>query len=388
MRFTRERYQNGCLAREDREASPCVWIFRWRENKPEGRVHRKIVVGTVEEYPTRTAALKAVDALRINTNSENGSPLTVNQLTTHYLEKELSKKAYSTSQVYRVYLGKWVLPKWGICKPSDVKAVAVEEWLGNLALANGSKAKIRNIMSALFKHAIRYGWLERNPITPVRQSAKRERVPDVLEVEEIKRLLSELTQPYSTMVFLAATTGLRVSELLALKWGDVSFDTNEIKLSRAIVHQVVGPMKTETSQKPVPMDDLLAEYLSRWHGESMYNQPEDWVFASSRMHGKQPYWPENLLRRHLRPAARRAGITKVVGWHSFRRTFATLLKGAGEDVKTTQELMRHANSRITLDVYAQALTPAKRSAQRKVALAIQPVFLSVPTEKPDLAVTH
>jgi integrase len=58
----------------------------------------------------------------------------------------------------------------------------------------------------------------------------------------------------------------------------------------------------------------------------------------------------------------RAGVTKLVGWHSFRRTFAALLKGSGEDVKTTQELMRQTSSRITMDVYAQALTPAKRSA--------------------------
>jgi integrase len=64
---------------------------------------------------------------------------------------------------------------------------------------------------------------------------------------------------------------------------------------------------------------------------------------------------------------------KIVGWHSFRRTFTTLLKGSGEDVKTTQELMRHASSRITMDVYAQALTPAKRSAQRKLAELIRPL---------------
>jgi len=66
------------------------------------------------------------------------------------------------------------------------------------------------------------------------------------------------------------------------------------------------------------------------------------------------------------------GITKQIGWHSFRRTFATLLKGSGEDVKTVQELMRHANSRLTLDVYAQALTPAKRAAHLKVVEMIRP----------------
>jgi integrase len=66
------------------------------------------------------------------------------------------------------------------------------------------------------------------------------------------------------------------------------------------------------------------------------------------------------------------GITKHIGWHTFRRTFATLLSGSGEDIKTTQELMRHANSRITLDLYAQAVTSTKRSAQGKIIELIQP----------------
>jgi integrase len=371
VKFTRERYQLGCLTCEERKHGPSVWIFRWREKRPEGRVHCKKVVGTVEQYPTKTAALRAVESLRFNINSENPAPLTLNQLTTHYFEKELPAKAFSTQQCYRVYLGKWILPKWGACRPLDVKAVAVEAWLRSLSLANGSKAKIRNIMSALYNHGIRHEWLARNPITHVRQSAKRQRIPDVLDVEEVKKLLSELSQPYLAMVFLVATTGFRRSEFLALKWRDIQFVTGEITLDRGIVQQVVGEMKNEASQKAMPMDEAVAAVLLAWNAQSPYNQLEDWVFASPRMHGKQPYWPENLLQRYIRPAAKRAGITKVVGWHSFRRTFATMLKGC-EDVKTTQELMRHANSRITLDLYAQALTPAKRSAQTKVVDLIRP----------------
>jgi integrase len=341
-------------------------------------VHCKKVVGTVEQYPTKTAALKAAESLRFNINSENPVSLTIKQMTTHYMEKELPAKAFSTQECYRAVLGKWILPKWGEYRPLDVKAVAVEAWLRSLSLADGSKAKIRNIMSALYNHAIRHEWLFRNPITSVRQSAKRQRIPDVLDVEELKKLLSELNQPYLAMVFLVATTGLRRSEFLALKWRDIQFATGEITLGRGIVQQVVGEMKNEASQKPMPMDAAVAKVLLAWYAQSPYNQPEDWIFASARMHGKQPYWPENLLRRHIRPAAKRAGITKVVGWHSFRRTFATMLKSC-EDVKTTQELMRHANSRITLDLYAQAVTPAKRSAQTKVVELIRPI--SVVEEK-------
>jgi site-specific recombinase XerD len=84
------------------------------------------------------------------------------------------------------------------------------------------------------------------------------------------------------------------------------------------------------------------------------------------MKGKQPYWPDNLMRRYIKPVAREAGINKNIGWHTFRYTFGTLLKANEGDVKTVQELLRHANSRITLEVYTQATTSNKRAAQSKV----------------------
>lgn len=108
---------------------------------------------------------------------------------------------------------------------------------------------------------------------------------------------------------------------------------------------------------------------------SAYNRPEDWLFASPRMKGTQPYSPDALLAKVLRPAVKRVGITKRVGWHTFRHSFATLLKSNGEDVKVVQEALRHANSRITLEVYTQATTPAKRKAQSKVVQMIRPEAL-------------
>jgi hypothetical protein len=71
--------------------------------------------------------------------------------------------------------------------PSGPRSIyQVEEWLDGLKLSNGSRSKIRNVMSALFTHGMRHEWVDRNPITLVRQSAKRERVPDVLDAAEIQ----------------------------------------------------------------------------------------------------------------------------------------------------------------------------------------------------------
>jgi integrase len=227
-------------------------------------------------------------------------------------------------------------------------------------------------MSALFHHAMRYEWVDRNPIKLVRQSAKREKAPDVLELAELQLLLSKLSGRERTLALLDAATGLRASELLALRWIDVDFENLELRVTRSIWHQVVGDCKTEASAKPVPLDSYMAEDLLRWHRQSPYPMPTDYVFASPTMKGKQPYWPDNLMKRYIRPVARKAGIHKNIGWHTFRHTFGTLLKANGEDVKTVQELLRHANSRITLDTYTQAVNSTKRAAQSKVVRMMVP----------------
>jgi integrase len=379
VKFTRQRYQSGSLSREKRKAGPDVWIFRWREDTSEGRANRKAVVGTVEQFPTKSAARKAAEPFRADAIAGNPAvPVAIVQLVKHYIKNELPSKAHSTQRTVQTALTTWITPKWGAYTPAEVRTVDVESWLRGLSLANATKAKLRNVMHVLFAHACRHQWLMSNPISLVRQSAKRTKLPAILDAEEIQNLIAALPHPSRALVFLLAATGLRVSEALGLKWSDFDFIKGGINLTRAVVHQHVGEMKTEVSQKPVPMGETLASAILEWHAQTIYRQPGDWVFASTKMDGVQPYWPETLLKCFVKPAARRLGITKQIGWHSFRRTFATLLEDSCEHVKTTQELMRHANSRLTLDVYAQALTPAKRAAHQRVVERIRPA------EKPEV----
>jgi integrase len=73
-----------------------------------------------------------------------------------------------------------------------------------------------------------------------------------------------------------------------------------------------------------------------------------WIFASPATEGRLPYWSFSMFRVYIKPALKAAKITGKVGWHTFRHSFATMLKSHGEDVKTVQELLRHANSSVTL----------------------------------------
>ena len=103
---------------------------------------------------------------------------------------------------------------------------------------------------------------------------------------------------------------------------------------------------------------------------SKYQDPSDWIFASPRVDGKQPFWPDIVMQKIIRPAAWRAGIRKRIGWHTFRHTYSTLLIANGENVKVVQELMRHASTRFTIEVYTQARIAAKRQAQQRLVQTI------------------
>jgi integrase len=383
----RLRNQRGCLRCTRRKTGPLCWEFLWRENDADGnRTRRTAVIGTLEQFPTRELAQAAVNGLRMSINQDRNrqreQSIAVAELVDHYIVTELSDEAdwhsHATRIVYSEFLKRWIRPHWGGVGIRDVRTVAVERWLKQLRRVNGerladaTKAKIRNLMSVLFNHAIGYEWLEqgRNPITLVRQSAKRKCTPEILEPHEIQNLLKQLTSCFRLMVLLDVTTGLRRSGLLALKWSDVDFSTLELNVVRSIYLRNVGNCKTEASRKPVPLDAHVAADLWLWKEASTYSKSEDWIFASPRTHGKYPYWPDALLLKIVQPASRRAGITKRIGWHTFRHSYSSLMVANGENVEVVQELMRHASSRFTLDIYSQAPKAAKRQAQERVVQMI------------------
>jgi integrase len=124
----------------------------------------------------------------------------------------------------------------------------------------------------------------------VRQSAKRQKAPIVLNIEQLKSLLKYLKEPGKTAVLLDILTGLRVSELPALKWSDVDFENLEAHVTRSIALQRAGRCKTEASQKPVPLDPELAEVLLMWTRRSPYPMDGDRVFASPASSGELLCW--------------------------------------------------------------------------------------------------
>jgi integrase len=250
----------------------------------------------------------------------------------------------------------------------------VEDWLRELKkqfeLRNPTLGEIRKAMNNVYVHGQRQGFLPRttdgNPIGFVRQSLASDFEPVILTLPQVLDIFDNLDLMRRTMVLTDAATALRVSEVLALKWNDLDFIDHLIQVRRAYVDRRFGPPKSKASKAPVPMHPLLAAHLLAWRKETLYPGDEDFVFPSLRLKGKKPPAANMLVADYLRVAARKAGVVappRTFGFHTFRRTLASVLVKMKVDVKTVQEILRHQNLKTTLEVYARSMSEDRLLAQ-------------------------
>ncbi len=399
MKTSRQRYQRGSLITLPRADGRVEWVLRYRVTLVDGsRPQRQAVVGTTKEYPTESQAQAAADSVRLTINKKvlAAQQPTVQAVAVHFKETELQerckRRSWSTKQKYKYLMDHYILPRWGTTRMLEVETVEVEAWLDKLtvtrggkktprkeAMADPTKQTIRNTFATVFTHAQRYKFVPpgHNPIKLVRQSGKRSRVPDILTPSEINGLWHGSSKRERAAIAIEYGNGLRISEAIGLKWSDIDFEKASASVTKAVVQGHVGEVKTEVSRKSVPLHLYQIEDLKAWRAVAPYNGDDDWVFASPRSEGRKPYWPHMILKRHIQRTAKNLGINKRIGWHTFRRTYASLLKANHEDVKVVQELLRHANITTTMNLYAQAFSDDAREAQGKIVEMVRKAPLPV-----------
>ena len=142
--------------------------------------------------------------------------------------------------------------------------------------------------------------------------------------------------------------------------------------SQLAVSRLAGHVQIEGVQETGRSRSGIGRRVVALEAQDSLQQGRRLGVASTKLKGKKPLNPGMLRRWHLKPAAKSAGISGKIGWHTFRRSLASFLIADGVDVKTVQESLRHSTSKITLDLYAQSTTPNKLAAQRQLIEAIVP----------------
>jgi integrase len=304
-----------------------------------------------------------------------------------------SRKSYlgNCESMQRVHIS----PRIGN-KPVDRVTTAQVEAAAEQMLEAGLAPKsVRNLITFLhsvFEHAIDKGWAAENP---VRRAArpKRRRSGDVdpdlqfLTLEELDKVIGAIPDEVVTrepaptrrgrrgpappvpsdvlgpvirvIVLVAAATGLRQSELLGLRWRDVDWEAQRIRVRNAFVRgEHSGEGKSDLStRRSVPMADLVVAALKAWSERTPYRAPDDLVFGHPET--GRPVDRSKLSRR-FKDACRDAEV-RVIRFHDLRHTFATRLAASGQPLRFIQELLGHADAKTT-QIYAH-YAPSEREVE-------------------------
>jgi integrase len=271
----------------------------------------------------------------------------------HVKEKGM---AYSTAMGYLSYFKNHLQPRWGNIPIEAIRPCDVLAWIRDMSLAGLTKGHIKALMHTLFERAMLWDMLDiqRNPIDLVRikGSGIRKKKKIILTVDQFQQLRESLSEPYKTMVTLAICTGLRVSEVTALRWEHIT--DGALLVQAGSFHGRIGAVKTQASADEIPLHpDILGDMVPCVSGL---------VFPSPVTGG--PFHGGRIQQGVLRPLGRKIGIGDNLGWHTLRHTYRSLLDDAPVGVQ--QKLMRHANVSTTMNVYGNSMMTAKREANSKV----------------------
>jgi integrase len=171
------------------------------------------------------------------------------------------------------------------------------------------------------------------------------------------RLEDDLARIERVLYLTAAMSGLRQGELLALRWTDIDWLAQRIRVRRNFVRGKFGTPKSKRSSRSVPLADVVAAELEGLFRSSAYTTDEDLVFGHP--HTGKPMDRSLLLKRFKR-ALKRAGVREV-RFHDLRHTFGTRMAAAGVPMRTLQEWMGHRDYKTTL-IYAD-YAPAANEAE-------------------------
>jgi integrase len=277
------------------------------------------------------------------------------QFAREWLEEQINLRPNSVA-AYQYAIEKHLIPRLGVrTQLRDVDVGLVAAMIGDMR-AEGLKGNtIRQVLkplSRIMKTAVRRGLVTTNPVELLERCERPQSdqaTMNILDSNEIVLVLNNATDHWRPLLTTAIFTGLRVSELLDLRWDDVDWEAGVVR---------VNDSKTPAARREVVLMDSLQQMLA---ARSLEPNLSGYVFESTtgkRMDRKGPG------KYGLKPALKRAGITKRVRFHDLRHTFASILIAAGNDPLYVAEQLGHTNASFTLRTYGHLMD---RDDRRRVA---------------------
>jgi integrase len=381
--MVRPRYQNGQLVVRGKKRKR--YVIRWREDvaKPDGtidRIRRAETIGFVSTMK-KQEALEILQS-RVGPASQQQRQPKVATTLSEFVSAEWKPNAAlalrkSSMRIYGSQLEKHILPVFGSTSLRDVRRAQIEACLSGLKAKGHKTSTLRNVratFSTVLRTGVERGYLEKNPAHGIRiREADTKKERRFYSPAEIRLLLAVLRGPCRLVVSIAVLTGLRIGEILALRWKRVDLLGGTLEVAENFSSGEFGLPKTRSSRRIIPISSALAGVLESQRSRVNPRTPEDLVFQTAK---GTPLSDKNLYNRELAPACDQIGLPRI-SWHSFRHTNATLLHASGEPLKTAQALLGHSDLETTLNVYTHTVSDSQKRAVERVGCELFGVMDSV-----------
>jgi integrase len=348
---------------------------------------------------SRTQAQRELRALAAfaNVGPSVGARTTLGELLDRWFAANEPDWAKTTAQSTWSIIDRQLRPKLGHVRVRDLTTVMIDEFYAALRvdgaveggpLTPGSVQRIHGVLHRALAQAMRWEWIWSNPATsasPPRMEPAEMRPPSP---DEVGRLLEHVEVHHPLLhlfLVLAATTGARRGQLLALKWADVDFEHASLSFQRAWVEgrngPVLAPTKTRRAHR-VALDSytqqLLTEQWDRIASAVIGDLDAAFVFSHHRL-GERPWNPNWVTKQFIRQ--RRAAGIEHFRLHDLRHFMATQMLGSGVAVPVVSARLAHARASTTLNVYAHAIPGADLEAARLISGILMRPQLKLASER-------
>lgn len=395
-----------------------VWIAQINNVDEEtGKRIRQAVTGkTKPEAVSKMRAFMSgkAEPRKSNIKAQSADTHTLYTFTMDYLN--IFKKPTVTSRTFEWYrnLSNHIRDGLGQRAIEGLTALDIQKFFNVLAAYKADKTtkEIHALLNQVLKHAVKQKVIPSNPMEDGVKRPKSRRIPQkgkALPRHVCKDILTALeTSPtYKPLVMVLLYTGIRVGELMALRWGNIDRENMLLHIENAVTSKcefdetgktisrkvIVSDTKTAASQRVIPLEPEVLRVLEEWHTVSAARQEkarkqgnEDFIF-SNQYGGLRSYQGfQKQFKRFLDTnGLGNHGIT----FHKFRHTFATLLMEQGTNPRVVQELLGHRDIETTLGIYTTVSMGVKEKETSKLAAVLADIrTMSGTDQRHNLIVAH
>jgi integrase len=353
----RRRYQKGTL-----ELHNGKWTLRFLEDihTASGQIRRKarrVYLGGSPPQMTKKMALRIAEPVIARVNSST-QPKTVITLAGFLVGWEpLGMPKTETARNFRSALNKYLKPTFGKTRLSDIQTEEIQRFI---SMTPTGAANMRNIIKcfrSIWKSARAWGYVSHNPFDGIILPTIEKTEQRFFTVAEIRLILTYALEPFRTLYWVLAQTGLRIGEVLALTWDTVDLESGVVLVCASVARGKLRENKTKSknSKRIIPISPCLQQHLSMFRTKLWQVNPHNLLFANT----KQNSWKaENLLEGHLQPLLAELKI-KHAGFHAFRHANATLLSLMDVPMEIRRARMGHTVTETTM-IYTHVIEARAR----------------------------